>query len=79
MEEKINMIDVRGEHWSHYCKMPITSEDLFAGPAINYCREYDDGKLFAGNSEYESQVNFCPICGYKTKIVIAPGEPHPMA
>lgn len=42
-----------------------------AGPAIDYCIEYDDEKLFAGNREYESQVNFCPICGYKAKTMIA--------
>lgn len=61
---------VDGVKWGHYCEMPTMSEDAFTGASISYCREYDDDKLFAGNGEYESQVNFCPICGYKSKIDI---------
>ena len=56
---------------NHYCEMPTWSEVEMAGSAIDYCKEYDDEKLFAGNTEYESQVNFCPICGYKAKIQIS--------
>lgn len=54
----------------HKCDMPDSSENYQGGPAISYCVEYDDFKLFAGNGEYESQVNFCPICGYEAKIKI---------
>lgn len=40
-----------------------------AGPAVNYCFEAaDDGSFWAGNAEYESQVNFCPFCGEKAKV-----------
>lgn len=35
------------------------------GPAINYCEQTEDGFLLAGNSEYETMVNYCPFCGYK--------------
>ena len=38
-----------------------------AGPAIEYCYE-DDYGMFAGNGEYESQVNYCPFCGEKADI-----------
>ena len=33
------------------------------GSAIRYTRIDDDGKMFVGNDEYESQVNFCPMTG----------------
>jgi hypothetical protein len=49
----------------------VGSEDYQAGPAIGYCLEYEEGKLFAGNGEYESQVNFCPICGCPAKVKIS--------
>jgi len=60
------------ENSEHSCEMPKTSEIEIAGPSIHYCKEYfnDKGKLFAGNGEYESQVNFCPICGFKAPIQI---------
>ena len=56
----------------HHCTMPAESESEHAGGAIDYCLEYtnDPGKLFAGTGEYESQVNFCPICGLKAGIQI---------
>ena len=34
------------------------------GSAIDYCIERD-GKLIAGNEEYESEVRFCPFCGIR--------------
>lgn len=33
------------------------------GAAINYVRVEEDGKMWIGNEEYESQVNFCPFTG----------------
>ena len=39
-------------------------------PAINYCCEHEDGTLHVSNDEYESQVNFCPVCGYEAKVKI---------
>lgn len=39
-----------------------------AGPAIQDCTENEDGELWAGNGEYDTQVNFCPACGYKAKV-----------
>ena len=35
------------------------------GPAITDCTEDSQGMFFAGNGEYGSQVNFCPVCGVK--------------
>lgn len=41
------------------------------GAAITACEEDDDGGFWAGNGEYESQVNFCPFCGEKAPKQIA--------
>lgn len=35
------------------------------GNSITYCYEDKDSSLWTGNEEYESQVNFCPFCGYE--------------
>lgn len=32
------------------------------------CLEKEDGTLWVNNEEYESQVNFCPYCGYPARI-----------
>ena len=37
------------------------------GPAILRCYEDEQGRLWVTNDEYESQVNFCPFCGYQAK------------
>jgi len=37
------------------------------GEAITDCVECVDGSLWAGNTEYGSQVNFCPYCGFEAK------------
>ena len=47
----------------HFCHVRTDSTE--AGPAIDYCWEDKEGCLWAGNGEYESQVNFCPSCGAK--------------
>ena len=49
----------------HRCE--LKSPDKAYGIAIQYCYEDVDGKLWAGNIEYESQVNYCPICGFEAK------------
>ena len=33
------------------------------GEAINYTKVDDEGKMWVGNDEYHSQVNFCPMTG----------------
>lgn len=33
------------------------------GKAITYTYEKEDGTMWVGNNEYESQVNFCPVTG----------------
>lgn len=53
---------------NHRCE--LRSPDKAYGIAVSYCYEDADGKLWVGNIEYESQVNFCPVCGYKANIGI---------
>jgi hypothetical protein len=38
------------------------------GAAIEGCSEKEDGTLWAGNGEYDSQVAFCPYCGFAARI-----------
>ena len=33
------------------------------GPAIEFTHIDKDGKMWVGNGEYETQVNFCPMTG----------------
>jgi len=42
------------------------SHDMY-GCAISFCHEEADGTLWAGHSEYVTQVFFCPKCGYEAK------------
>ena len=51
----------------HRCE--LHSPDKAYGIAIKYCYEDAEAKLWAGNIEYESQVNYCPVCGYKAKVI----------
>lgn len=41
------------------------------GEAIGLCYEHENGELWVGNSEYESQVSFCPYCGFKARVPAA--------
>ena len=50
----------------HYCKNESSWTEC--GQAITYCWEDRDGRLWAGCGEYESQVSFCPVCGFKAVI-----------
>ncbi|MHC1702275.1 MAG: hypothetical protein AB9846_00065 [Tenuifilaceae bacterium] len=52
----------------HRCE--LHSPDKAYGVAVNYCYEDEVGKLWVGNIEYESQVNYCPVCGYKALMSI---------
>lgn len=45
------------------------------GAAINSVDEMEDGALWIGNGEYGSQINFCPVCGYKAKKEVEIDEP----
>jgi hypothetical protein len=49
----------------HNCS-GYTAYDI-AGHAVEYCQERD-GELWVGNSEYESQVNYRPYCGFKATV-----------
>jgi hypothetical protein len=48
-----------------------TPDGLY-GTAVNYTRIDEDGNMWIGNDEYESQVNFCPVTGEKapTQLVV---------
>jgi hypothetical protein len=52
----------------HRCE--FKSPEKAWGVAIKYCYEDDECKLWAGNIEYESQVNFCPVCGYEANVKV---------
>ena len=38
------------------------------GDAIKYTRIDEEGKMWVGNGEYESQVNYCPVTGDKAPV-----------
>lgn len=38
------------------------------GPAVEYTRVDSLGKMWAGNGEYETQVNYCPFSGVKAPV-----------
>ena len=52
----------------HRCDIR-TPDDLY-GPAIVACLEEEDGTLWVSNDEYMSQVNYCPMCGYKARTQV---------
>ena len=63
-EEPTNVIlTLLGKH-----RCELHSADRSYGTALKYCYEDADDKLWVGNIEYESQVNYCPVCGFKTVI-----------
>ncbi len=60
------------EKWNkpgqHFCT--ISSAEPGFSDAIEHVAEQDDGTFWAGNGEYESQVNFCPVCGAKAPTLV---------
>jgi Protein of unknown function (DUF551) len=38
--------------------------------AVTECAEDKAGTLWVSNGEYDSQVNFCPFCGYEAKVKV---------
>ena len=50
----------------HFCKGNYPARHY--GVAITYCAEDEDGSFWAGNGEYESQVDYCPYCGTKAPL-----------
>ncbi len=57
----------------HKCEPKCANDPKNAdgyGAAITSSYEAEDGKLWAGNEEYGSRVNFCPFCGYKAKVEV---------
>jgi len=57
----------------HACELRGLSNDY--GEVIidvTATRERPDGTLWASTGEYESQVNYCPVCGYRARIAVVP-------
>ncbi len=40
----------------------ISPQRLY-GKAVEYVKEDSEGRMWIGNGEYETQVNFCPFTG----------------
>ena len=54
---------------AHMCE--CTGKAAKYGNAISTCYEkVDKGELWVTNEEYDSQVNFCPQCGYEARTKI---------
>jgi wobble nucleotide-excising tRNase len=51
----------------HFCSI-ITNHAGY-GEAIADCYEKINGELWVSNGEYSSQVNYCPYCGHKAKVI----------
>lgn len=58
------------EKKGHACV--VFSPARSCGTAVKYCVEYEgiEEVFWAGNGEYETQVNFCPFCGTKAPVQI---------
>lgn len=52
-------------HMLHGCRAHWANPDTAYGPSILHCTADEEGRLWAGNDEYLSQVSFCPFCGKK--------------
>ena len=55
--------------YTHDCEGKLPSREY--GAAIEYCVGYEDGTLWVSNTEYASQVAFCPYCGFAANV-----KPH---
>jgi hypothetical protein len=56
----------------HGCKLPASADYCNWEHAIEECWEASDGTLWATGGEYGSQVNYCPVCGYRAERQIDP-------
>lgn len=59
----VNNLDKLIEQTSHGNKYHFYSKSNLFGTAISYSYIDEDGNMWVGNEEYESQVNFCPWTG----------------
>ena len=64
----ISAVPLKCEVSRHSCDFDFPFEGY--GDAISHCDERDDGTLWVNNSEYGTQVNFCPSCGFEAKIKV---------
>jgi len=61
-----------GKEW--VCWTPDSLSSACYGSAVTGIVLSEDGEMWIGNGEYESRVNFCPVCGLK-----APSQYEPPA
>lgn len=60
----------------HICSDGVAFPSGGYGAAVDDVDEHEDGALWVSNREYATQVNFCPFCGYKAKVAVAPIDPN---
>lgn len=60
-------------------KLNYYSPDDAYGNAVTYVRVEDNGKMWVGNGEYESQVNFCPFTGTPAPVQMEVTNPNDSA
>jgi len=59
----------------HECKGTLPQALYGYGEAVDGCFEEPDWRLWVTNGEYSSQVNFCPYCGYKARVIAIMEQP----
>ncbi len=60
-----------GYHWCGIFDFDVGDHKrALYGEAVVKCYESDDDNLYVSNGEYGNRVNYCPFCGYKTKILM---------
>jgi hypothetical protein len=64
--DKNDNLDTRLDKW----EIRYDTKCSLYGSAIFYTRIDADGKMWVGNFEYESQVNYCPITGRNADVLI---------
>ena len=53
---------------------PYLAPNEIYGAAITEIIEGEDGKMWASNSEYATQINFCPFTGKKASVQMGKSE-----
>ncbi len=56
----------------HKCAYKVPAE--IWGSAVNLCVEDEGGKYWITNTEYASQINYCPFCGSRSPTQITEEE-----
>ncbi len=54
----------------HFCEAIFPHKPY--GNVMTYCEEDKKGRFWIGEGGGKSQVNFCPCCGQKARILATP-------